>query len=248
MCLIAVAIRPCSKWLLVAAGNRDEIHTRPTQTLGRWDDHPHILAGRDLQSGGTWLGVSERGRFAAITNVSADSDPALSDLSRGQLVLRYLNGEPLDAILGASAVNRFRPFNLLTFDGEAAEFASNAPRLVRTPLSPSVFLLSNSMQNTPLPKTRKLQRAVETWLRDPAADSSDLLEVLGPHHRAGISRERGRCPDRESSIFVRNSVHGTRASTVVKIDVDGRAGIIERQFDCTGRITSERAFQFTWRI
>lgn len=247
MCVLAVAIRPCSKWLLVVAGNRDELHTRPTQGLERWNDHPHILAGRDLQSGGTWFGVSERGRFASVTNVSAQSDPPHCDLSRGQLVLRYLNGEPLDEILCDSGVNRFGPFNLVTFDGEAAEFASNVPRLVRTPLGPCVFVLSNSIQNAPLPKTRKLQRAVENWLRDPAAGLIDLLELLGPDHRADSSREHGRSPDRASSIFVRDSSHGTRSSSVMTIDAEGKGLVIERQFDSVGRITGESALEFSWR-
>lgn len=248
MCVLAVAIRPCSKWLLVAAGNRDEFHTRPTQALGRWDDHPHILAGRDLRSGGTWLGVSERGRFASVTNVSAQGDPSRCDLSRGQLVLRYLDGEPLDEILCESAVNRFGPFNLVTFDGgEAAEFASNVPRLVRAPVGPRVFVLSNSMRNAPLPKTRKLQGAVENWLRDPAAEPIDLLELLGPDHRVDTSRELGRSPDRASSIFVRDSTHGTRSSSVITIDAVGKGLVMERQFDCAGEISGESALQFSWR-
>src|SRR3546814_14928386 len=93
MCVLAFAWRAHPHWPLIAAGNRDELHARPAQPLARWDRPDHLLAGRDLQSGGTWLGVSEQGRFAVVTNLRGYGAPEPGRAARGALVPDPLSGK-----------------------------------------------------------------------------------------------------------------------------------------------------------
>ncbi len=92
MCLIVFAWRPGHALPLIVAANRDEFYARPTQALGAWEDAPGVHAGRDLEAGGTWLGVGPQGRFAALTNIREPGQP-LGPRSRGELVAAYLQGE-----------------------------------------------------------------------------------------------------------------------------------------------------------
>src|ERR1700735_1855978 len=116
MCLIAFAWNMHPRWRLVLAGNRDEFHARPSAALARWDDAP-VIGGRDLQAGGTWLGVTETGRCCVVTNVRDPRDPQLG-VSRGMLATDFLVGG-VDATAHArkllSTASEYRPFNLLTF-------------------------------------------------------------------------------------------------------------------------------------
>ena len=90
MCLILFAYEIHADYRLVFAANRDEFYQRPTQAVSVWDDAPEIIAGRDLKAGGTWLGMSRKGRLAAITNYRDPSTEASDPLSRGTLVARFL--------------------------------------------------------------------------------------------------------------------------------------------------------------
>jgi uncharacterized protein with NRDE domain len=101
MCIAAFAWRAHPRWLLIAAANRDEYHARPAASLARWPDADHVLAGWDLQSGGTWLGVSEQGRFALVTNVRGYGLPDVDRASRGALVSDLLTGAGRYANIGA---------------------------------------------------------------------------------------------------------------------------------------------------
>ena len=129
MCLIAFAWRAHPRWRLVLVGNRDEFHARPTAPLAPWDEAPQIVAGRDLEAGGTWAGVGTRGRVSAITNVR-DPGAQHDGLSRGLLVADYL-GASLPAREHAielmASARDYRPFNLLTFDHEDAYYLGNHP-------------------------------------------------------------------------------------------------------------------------
>src|SRR5687768_15648989 len=119
MCLIVVGLGASVRYPLLVAANRDEQHARPTQTAAWWPDAPHILGGRDLLAGGTWLAVDERGRFAAVTNIR-DPERPLGLRSRGSLVADYLGGLESAAHYAARAVRdgaAYGAFNLLLFDG-----------------------------------------------------------------------------------------------------------------------------------
>src|SRR5690606_4763458 len=118
MCVLAFAWCPHPRWRLVMAGNRDELHARPAQPLERWERPDHLLAGRDLQSGGTWLGVSEQegGRFAVVTNLRGHGPSEPGRASRGALVTGLLTGEGRYADPPDAALSDFNPFNLIFAD------------------------------------------------------------------------------------------------------------------------------------
>src|SRR5690348_2100655 len=134
MCVVALAWNTHARWRLLLIGNRDEAYARPSAPLAHWADAPEILAGRDLEAGGTWMGVRESGRVAVVTNVR-DPRAAHDRASRGLLVSDFLRGgDPASQHATALAVDaaRYRPFNLLLFDRESACFVSNHPRVRAT--------------------------------------------------------------------------------------------------------------------
>jgi uncharacterized protein with NRDE domain len=251
MCLIAFAWDTHPRWRLLLAGNRDEFHARPSAALARWDDAP-IVGGRDLEAGGTWLGVTDGGRCCVVTNVRDPRDPQLG-VSRGLLATDYLGGEA-DATLHAQRLLRaaadYRPFNLLTFDAQAAFYLGNRPESRGQAVAPGVHGLSNADFNTPWPKTRALMQRLQQWIDDgDAVDFAPLFAALAdeqvapdaqlPDTGVGLERERWL-----SSAFIRGEQYGTRASTVVAIDHDGRGVIAERRFGPRGRFHGETRLHF----
>lgn len=251
MCVLAFAWQAHPRWSLIVAGNRDELHDRPTAPLARWKEADHLIAGRDLQSGGTWLGVSERGRFAVVTNLRGFGAPEPQRASRGALVTALLEGEqPLDAIDGAG-FGRFNPFNLIVVDREAAWFLSNGRGPVRSRLAPGIYGLSNGALDEPWPKTLRLKAALLDWIVKGAERPEVLLEALrddtmpeagvGPMTPSDVPEEPMRSP-----IFIRNPVYGTRSSTVVAIDDRGSGTIVERRYHKAGAPNGQTSLAFSW--
>jgi uncharacterized protein with NRDE domain len=257
MCLIAFAWRAHPRWRLVLVANRDEFHARPTAPLAPWDEAPQILGGRDLEAGGTWAGVAPDGRVSVITNVR-DMTADHSGLSRGLLVADYL-GSTLPARTHAielmASARDYRPFNLLTFDHDDAYYLGNHPSARAQPVDNGVHGLSNADFNAPWPKTRALVERLGDWLghradagkvddtssvHEPTEDTLDTLfamlsdqgrwpdDVL-PDTGIGIERERFL-----SSAFIVGETYGTRASTVILVDHEGRTTIAERRFGPNG--------------
>ncbi|MDF0729380.1 NRDE family protein [Pseudomonas entomophila] len=234
MCLIVFAWRPGHALPLVVAANRDEFYARPTQALAAWDDAPGVHAGRDLEAGGSWLGVGPGGRFAALTNIRDPQQPQ-GPRSRGELVAAYLRGDLgveayLDQVASHSA--QYSGFNLLVGDGRQLGYLhahEPAPRL----LAPGVYGVSNAGLDTPWPKLVKARRALEAEL--PLADPQRLLALLAD----GATAADGELPDTGvglaterllSSVFIASQSYGTRASTVLIVDDRGQRRMIERSF------------------
>jgi uncharacterized protein with NRDE domain len=232
MCVAAIAWQAHPRWLLVAAGNRDEFHGRPAAALAPWDNG--ILAGRDLEAAGTWLGVAE-GRFALVTNRRAEGHPLPGMVSRGGLVTDYLMGdEP-----GAGA--RMNPFNLITAGPDGAHLLTNFPDLDRRVLTSGIHTLSNGGLDELWFKERQLANALERWLNTEDAPDALLEALYNP------------LPDPQeadlpySAVFIVNPDYGTRCSTVVAVDREGRGVIIERSFDSSGAETGTVSLGFDWR-
>ena len=251
MCLIAFAWDAHPRWRLLLAGNRDEFHARPSAALARWDDAP-IVGGRDLEAGGTWLGVTDGGRCCVVTNVRNRRDPQRG-ASRGLLATNYLIGDA-DPAANARRLLRvaadYRPFNLLTFDAREAFYLGNRPEPRAQAVSPGVHGLSNADFNTPWPKTRALMQRLQQWIDAGGdADFVPLLEALADERQApdaqlpdtGVGLERERLL---SSAFIRGEQYGTRASTVVAIGHDGDGVIAERRFGPDGRFDGETILRF----
>lgn len=251
MCLIAFAWNAHPRWRLVLAGNRDEFHARPSAPLARWSDVA-IIGGRDLEAGGTWLGVTAAGRCCVVTNVRDPRDPQ-HGASRGLLAVDYLRGAAGAAAharqLLASAAD-YRPFNLLTFDAHDAFYLGNRPAPGMQAVTPGIHGLSNADFNTPWPKTRRLMERLESWLATTGDDHFEpLLAALADDRVAadaelpdtGIGLERERLL---SAAFIRGEHYGTRASTIVAIDHAGHGRIIERRFGPYGRLDGQDEFQW----
>ena len=242
MCLIAFAWHVHPRWRLVLVGNRDEFHARPTAPLAPWDEAPDVIAGRDLEAGGTWAGVAPHGRVSVITNVR-DMTADHSGLSRGLLVADYLGSNVparTHAIELMSSAKDYRPFNLLTFDHDDAYYLGNHPNARAQRVEPGVHGLSNADFNAPWPKTQALVGHLTAWvasgndtdvdglfalLADQGAWPDDVLPDTG----VGIERERFL-----SSAFIVGETYGTRASTVILVDHEDRAVIAERRFGPQG--------------
>jgi uncharacterized protein with NRDE domain len=251
MCLIAFAWNAHPRWRLLLAGNRDEFRARPSAALARWDDAP-ITGGRDLEAGGSWLGVTDSGRCCVVTNVRDPRDPQLG-VSRGLLATDYLNGSadaPAHAQQLLRSAGDYRPFNLLTFDSDAAFYIGNRPEPRAQPITPGVHGLSNADFNTPWPKTRALMQHLQHWIDvGDAADFAPLFAALADEQVApdaqlpdtGIGLERERWL---SAAFIRGPDYGTRASTVVAIGHDGHGVIVERRFGPNGRCAGETMLRF----
>lgn len=251
MCIAALAWQAHPRWLLVAAGNRDEFHERPAAPLGRWDDRTSILAGRDLRSGGTWLGVSEEGRFALVTNLRGHGGPDPERPSRGALVTDLLAGSGPYADAATAPLGAFNPFNLILADREQAQFLTNRPDDIRAVLAHGIYGLSNGMLDEPWPKTLQLKGALLDWLNTDAEDFAPLFAALRAETRPEIGlhpREPSDVPLEapDTSVFIRNPVYGTRCSTVVAIDRAGIGAIIERRYSPDGRADGETRLAFAW--
>lgn len=251
MCVLALAWRAHPRWLLVVAGNRDELHARPARPLSRWDGPGDLLAGRDLQSGGTWLGVSERGRFAVVTNLRGYGMPEPCRPSRGELVTDALSGKGRYADLRDEQLAQFNPVNLIVADRARAYFLSNRPDNIRSLLAPGIYGLSNGGLDEPWPKTLRLKELLQAWMLGPAEEPQLLLDDLREESvpRVGsLSAIPSDVPQEPalSPIFIRNAVYGTRCSTVVLVDVEGQGMIVERRYDPAGREEGETALSFSW--
>ncbi len=250
MCLILLAYRAHPGYKLVVAANRDEFYDRPTAPLAFWDDAPEVLAGRDLKAGGTWLGITRNGRFAALTNYRDPARASPDAPSRGRLV-----GTCLRAVESARAAlerlvaqaGAYNGFNLLLGDGEGLFYYSNLTGEYRA-LEPGLYGLSNHLLDTPWPKLRRglaaLRRALD---QRPDPNPDDLLPLLTDRTPAsdnelpntGVSLEWERWL---SPIFIEAPGYGTRSSTVLLVNDAGCARMVEMTWDDGCR----REFHLDW--
>ena len=250
MCLILVAWRVHPKFPCVVAANRDEYFGRPTAEADWWPEPGGILAGRDLQAGGTWLGVTRGGRFAALTNFRDPSVALVDAPSRGALVTGFLEagwptGEGLKEIARRGA--RCNPFNVLCSDGKELGVYESTTATGRV-LGPGVYALSNHLLDTPWPKVTQAKSRLAEALDDlpQSAAMLDLLRDTEPAvdeelPRTGVSLELERML---SSAFVRGEAYGTRCSTIVTTDVGGATTFAEWSWDQTGALAGMTRYHF----
>lgn len=234
MCLIVFAWRPSHPQALIVAANRDEFYARPTLALAQWADAPGVYAGRDLEAGGSWMGIGDDGRFAALTNIR-DPDQPIGLRSRGELVAGYLRGEQaLDDYLAQTAgrAAEYTGFNLLVGDTQRLYYL-NSVEPVPVRLEEGIYGISNAGLNTPWPKLLKAKAALTAKLDDPQPGA--LLELLQdptpaapaelPNTGVGLATET-----LLSSVFIASPHYGTRASTVLIVNADGSRHMIEHSF------------------
>lgn len=229
MCVVALAWQVHADWPLVLIGNRDEFHARPSAALAEWNDGSGIVAGRDLQAGGTWLGAHRpSGRVVVVTNVrGALPDPAKE--SRGALVVDMLRGDGRFADPAVADLDRFNAFNLFAVGDDGARLLTNRPQSQIMALGAGVHALANEPIDQPCPRAERLRAALAA-VADTRADPEGLLDTL--------MAEDG------PALFLRGEIYGTRASTLVAVDADGTAKMIERRYETGGRPIGTTALQF----
>jgi uncharacterized protein with NRDE domain len=250
MCLVLVVWRVHPLYPCVVAANRDEFHARPTARAEWWPDRPQILAGRDLEAGGTWLGLTRTGRFAALTNYRDPEQRRAAVPSRGALVTSMLESgaSVAEGLTHLRAVGAdYNGFNLIFSDGERLgiyESVSGAGR----ELEPGIYGLSNHLLDTPWPKVQNAKTRLQTALVG-LTDTAPLLDLLRDDRPApdaqlpqtGVSVEWERLL---SSAFVRAPAYGTRCSTIIRIERQGRAYFDEWSWDSVGADIGRISLQF----
>ena len=252
MCLIVFANNVHPKYKLIFAANRDEFYNRPSEQAEFWNDYPNLLAGKDLQAGGTWLGITKQGRFAAITNFRDLKNHRNDAPSRGKLTLDFLSSSvsPEDYYNNLKlTLNNFNGFNLLLGTVNELYYFSNKTIGLRK-LEPGIHGISNAILDTPWPKVEKSKRQLKSIIAKEGLHPWEVLNILDdsaiakdnelPETGVGLELERVLSP-----IFIKSEKYGTRSSTVVMVDKSNNVKFVEKTyFANTGRF-SNREFNFT---
>jgi uncharacterized protein with NRDE domain len=249
MCLLALAWKAHPRFTLILAGNRDERHARASAAADFWEDAPDVLAGRDLEAGGTWLGVTKAGRYAVVTNYREGRNPAKAARSRGALTTGFLKSKITpEAYLHQvqAQAGEYGGFSLVVGDRDSLWYFANRGGAAPSPVSAGVHALSNHLLDTPWPKVQQAKSRLQLLLDTDTATEDALFRMLADRTPAesglpdtGIGADLER---RVSAAFVQDPVYGTRCSTLVSLDAKGLR-FAERRFDPAGAELETRRFQ-----
>lgn len=219
MCLILVGWKTHPDYSLVVAANRDEFHARAAASAAFWPDHPQILAGRDLQAGGTWLGIARNGRFASVTNYRGGHDPSAAQ-SRGALVSRFLLiGLSPGKYIAEIKPDSYSGFNLLLADQNELWWLSNRDGGSK-PLEPGYYALGNLLLDTPEVMEVKARFQAAPVAIEPLFSLLATARIVAP-------------------------AYGTRCSSVLLAGNSGRMQFAERAFDASGADGSTLRYEFS---
>ncbi|MFC3038758.1 NRDE family protein [Virgibacillus xinjiangensis] len=251
MCLINFHFQEHPVYPLIVAANRDEFYDRPTKPAHFWEDEPNILAGRDLEQMGTWLGITKDGRFAALTNYRNPEHMKAGSISRGEIVKQYLSGNATpEEYIQRLQRNRdkYTGFNLIAGNKDKLLHYNNVYDDI-TEVGPGTHGLSNDTLNTPWPKVGKGKTALQEYVDSHETMQPDaLFSIISDAERApkeqlpdtGVGMEMEK---RLSPLFIQLPDYGTRSSSVLLIDHSNNVTFIERSFQ-EGQPTGERRFDF----
>lgn len=237
MCLIVLANNFHDKYKLIFAANRDEFYNRPTEEAKFWKDCPELLAGKDLQAGGTWMGIRKSGRFAAITNYRDMKSIKENVPTRGKLTLGFLLSDITPEEYFNKIKNDFKKyngFNLIFGDVDNLFYISNIKsELIK--IDPGIHGLSNAFLDTKWPKVEKSKLRLEELINNNKISEDQLIKILDDKSFAEDENlpETGVGKDLErvlSSVFIKTEKYGTRCSTVLLVDKNNNVKFIERTF------------------
>ncbi|MDH3647329.1 MAG: NRDE family protein [Gammaproteobacteria bacterium] len=249
MCLLVFAWDCHPRYQFVFAGNRDEFHSRPARPAQWWEGQD-LLAGRDEQAGGTWLGVRSDGRFAVVTNFREMHTRRDDARSRGELVNGYLQGN--ESFRSSHTAEQYNGFNLILGDLGNGPLAYQSNRGEPCEIEPGLHGLSNHQLDTPWPKVTRATKRLRELMKRPSIEADGFMQLLADPQQAkpaelpdtGIGYELEQLL---SSVFIVSPDYGTRCSTVVLLDRDGRMQFVERRFDRAGKNVGESRFAFQIR-
>ncbi len=239
MCLIVFAYKYHPRYPLILAANRDEFYERPASKSHFWEDHPDLLAGRDMKYGGTWMGITRSGRFAGVTNFRERAGIREHPLSRGLMVKDFLTSRDSPETFLKRIIPRteeYDGFNLLLGDPASLIYYSNRSRNMQA-LKPGVYGLSNHLIDTPWPKLVRTRQALTAIIEGSDPVNTERLSSILYDKSPAADNE---LPDTGfelewervlSSAFIVTPTYGTRASTVILIDTDGQVTFTERSFN-----------------
>ncbi|ABE53387.1 protein of unknown function DUF833 [Shewanella denitrificans OS217] len=247
MCILFLAVNVHPQFPVIVCANRDEFHHRPTMPAHIWQDNA-IIAGKDLQAGGTWLGLAQDGKFAGLTNLRTQTSNQDGVRSRGELVVKALSVEGLTPDWLKSHAHNYNPFNLVfSFQGRLHCFNSLQGQSLQ--LSDGFHAISNGALDEVWPKMAKGQQALEAHLSQPSEpEVSKLIAIMSDESQAsddllpatGLSLEWER---RLSAIFIRHDEYGTRSTSIVLQDLQGKTHFTEVRFDGKGRNLGQQDFE-----
>lgn len=253
MCLIFICQHAHPDYPLIIAANRDEFYPRPTVALQQWQDHPQVIAGRDLQAGGSWLGVSKNGRLAAITNHRMRDDNHYHN-SRGSLVTRFLTGTQSTSEFATylqQTAESYAGYNCVfgTLTGNPRLFHYNNTEHQLTELQAGVHGVSNASLDTPWFKLREGKQALETLLQQPMQHEA-WLKMMTDQQQAADNELPDTGIDKQleaslSSRFIHLPHYGTRCTTLITLDNHNQLSICERSYNEQAEAQNTQLFRFS---
>jgi uncharacterized protein with NRDE domain len=252
MCLIFLSINQHPNYKLVIAGNRDEFYNRKTATAQFWNDYQHIIGGRDLEAGGTWLAMTKQGKIGMVTNYRDPQNIDPKAPSRGHLVSDFLvRGESADQYLENISSNgkKYNGFNLIVGHSSELWYHSNYKQGIEK-LLPGFYGLSNHLLDISWPKVLRGKEKIKPILDNTFIDPEALFEILYDDQTAedtllpktGLTLERERAL---SSMFIKTEGYGSRCSTVILIDKNDHVFFAERVYDFNTFDYTTETFRFT---
>ncbi len=253
MCLIFLSFQNHPTYKLIVAGNRDEFYDRKTAPADFWSDQPGILAGRDLEAGGTWLGMSKTGKVSMLTNYRDPQNINPKAPSRGQLVSDFLidNQSPEGYLKQIESNGKtYNGFNLIVGNAEELWYYSNYKKGIEK-ISKGLYGISNHLLETPWPKVVQGKQKLEPILKQSEIDPEDLFKVLYDDEQAQDDRlpDTGLSPEHEkalSSMFIKMPNYGSRCSSVILIDKTNQVHFSERVYDLVTFEHSTKTYRFTF--
>ena len=250
MCLIFAAVNYHPVYKLIVASNRDEFYNRRTAKASYWDDYPHVIGGRDLEAGGTWMGMTTGGKLSMLTNYRDPKNIRTGAPSRGHLVADYLEQEvnTSDYIKHVQAhAAEYNGFNMIMGTVDELYYLSNYKQGT-TKLDGGLYGLSNHLLDTPWPKVVKGKKKLAPILSRHEITTDELMSFLYDDEVAtanlpstGVSPEMERAL---SSMFIKTPNYGSRCSTVVLVDQNNRVQYTERVYNLTTFEYTTSSFEF----
>lgn len=251
MCLVFISIHNHPDYKLIIAANRDEFYARKTLPAHYWEDHPHIVGGRDGEASGTWMAMSKQGKISMVTNYRDPFNINPKAPSRGQLVSDFLlNGDTPNDYLNQveKKAKAYNGFNLVLGSPDELYYYSNYKQGIEK-MPSGLHGLSNHLLNSPWPKVERGVGKMKSILDSKKIEPEKLFDALYDDQPAPKEKlpDTGVGQERElvlSSMFIKSPNYGTRCSTVVMVDRDNQVQYSERVYDLTTFDYTVNTFEF----